>query len=109
MLSLKKTTLLICFAILLLLVTFSNLAQAQEVSLNYYYKLEPTPLTEPPKFIGAPQIEYPDAARKNGLEGTLKAYFTITADGSTKDIVIEQTLPFGVEEAVKTGLQKLRF
>lgn len=108
MLSIKKQILL-CFAILLFLHTFSNLAEAQNISLNYLYKLEPTPLTEPPKFIGAPQIEYPDAARKNGVEGTLKAYFTISADGSTQNIIVEQTLPFGVEEAVKMGLQKLRF
>lgn len=108
MLSIKKQ-LILYFGTLLLLLTFSNFAEAQSISLNYFYKIEPTPLTEAPEFIGAPQINYPDEARKNGVEGTLKAYFTIAADGSTQNIVVEQTLPFGIEEAVKTGLQKLRF
>jgi TonB family protein len=66
-------------------------------------------MTEAPQFIGAIQINYPDEARKNGVEGILKASFTIAEDGSTQNIEILQTLPFGVEDAVKSGLQKLRF
>ncbi len=108
MFSIKKQ-IFFCCSILLCLLTFSNIAKSQSISLNYFYKLEPKPLTEAPQFIGAPDINYPEEARKNGVEGTLKASFTIAEDGSTQNIVIEQTLPNGVEEAVKTGLQKLRF
>lgn len=91
------------------ILAFSNTAIAQSVSLNYQYKLDATTATEPPEFIGAPDINYPDDARKNGIEGTLKAFFTISEDGTTKNIVIEKSLPFGVDEAVKVGLEKLRF
>jgi TonB family protein len=98
-----------CLGIFLFLFTFSNLVKAQNILFNYNYKLEPAVITAAPEFIGSPEINYPDEARKNGVEGTLKASFTIAEDGSTQNIVIEQSLPNGVDDAVKTGLQKLRF
>ncbi len=108
MLSAKKQ-IIFCLGIFLFLLTFSNLAKAQNILFNYNYKLEPAMITAAPEFIGAPEINYPDEARKNGVEGMLKASFTIAEDGSTQNIAIEQSLPNGVDEAVKTGLQKLRF
>lgn len=97
-----------CFAALAL-VAFVDFAKAQHVSLNYVYKMEPAMITAGPEMIGAPQIDYPEDARKNGVEGTLKAIFAIGADGSTQDITIERSLPYGVDAAVTSGLQKLRF
>lgn len=108
MLSIRKQ-IFFCLGIFLFLLTFSNLAKAQDILFNYNYKLEPAMITVAPEFIGAPEINYPDEARKNGVEGTLKSSFTIAEDGTTQNIVIEQSLPNGVDEAVKTGLQKLRF
>lgn len=108
MLSIKKQ-ILFCLGIFLFLLTFSNLAKAQDIVFNYNYNLEPAMITAAPEFIGAPEIKYPDEARKNGVEGTLKVSFTIAEDGSTQNIVVEQSLPNGVDEAVKTGLQNLRF
>ncbi|MEZ5427680.1 MAG: TonB family protein [Pyrinomonadaceae bacterium] len=88
---------------------FAGFAGAQEISINYLFQLEPARITEAPELYGSPQINFPDAARKNGVEGTLKAYFTIEADGSIKDIVITESLPHGVDEAVRNGLRFLRF
>lgn len=108
MLSVRKQ-IFFCLGIFLFLLTFSNLAKAQDILFNYNYELEPAMITAAPEFIGAPEINYPDEARKNGVEGTLKVSFTIAEDGSTQSIVIEQSLQSNVDEAVKSGLQKLRF
>lgn len=108
MISIRKQ-IFFCLGIFLCLLTFSNFAKAQDILFNYNYQLEPARITVAPELIGAPEIIYPAEARKNGVEGTLKVSFTIAEDGSTQNIVIEQSLPDGVDEAVKTGLQKLRF
>jgi TonB family protein len=102
----NRKTVFVCFVALF---AFANFAKAQQVSLNYIYKMEPALITVGPEMIGAPQIDYPEEAKKNGVEGTLKASFTIGTDGLTQDIKIEQSLPFGVDAAVTSGLQKLRF
>lgn len=65
-------------------------------------------ITEPPQ-IGNLDIAYPEAARKNGVEGIVKASFTLGEDGKVRDVSIENTLPFGVSEAVRAGLEKLSF
>ncbi len=98
-----------CFAITFIFLSVSVFVNAQTVSLNYLYRVEPTVMTAGPEMVGAPQIAYPDEARKNGVEGTLKASFTVGEDGATKNILIETGLGFGVDEAVTAGLQRLRF
>jgi len=92
-------------------------AGAQSVYFNYYYKLEPTkiegqfteqPFVEEPE-LGKLNVEYPEAARKNGIEGTVKAKATLGENGKVSDIVIEQDLPNGVGTALTTALQNLTF
>lgn len=95
--------------ILLFIFTFANISSAQRLSFNYQYQMEPLIADAPPEFITAIEIEYPDDARKNGVEGSLRASFVIAENGSAKDIVIEKSLPHGVDEAVKTGIQNMRF
>ncbi len=81
---------------------------AQELSFRYLYTFEPAMVTEGPQ-IGALEVDYPEAAKKNGVEGKVKATLTLGEDGKVRDIVIVQDLPHGVGEAVRAGLQKLYF
>lgn len=93
-----------------LLFIFSMTAAAQSISLRYFYKLDLSQATEAPAFPGGfPEFNYPEAARKNGVEGTLKAVLTLGEDGKVRDITIENPLPFGVTEAITKDLQVLRF
>lgn len=108
MLTLKKQILLY-LGVFLFIFTFANVSDAQRLSFNYKYELDRLIADEAPEFIVAFDIDYPEKAIKNGVEGTLRASFVIAKDGSTKDIVIEKGLPHGVDEAVKAGIQKLRF
>lgn len=89
------------------LVCASSLS-AQNITFNYFYKFEAAMITDPPE-LGGLDIQYPDAARKNGVEGTAKVSFTLGEDGRVRDAVILADLPFGVGEAVRTGVQKLTF
>ena len=104
-----KQTLLLCLGVFCLLITFSNTAKAQNISFNYYYKLDMTGATEPPQITGSPDVDFPEAARKNGVEGTLKAALTLGEDGKVRDIVVGEGLPHGVTEAVTRALQNLPF
>ena len=102
----------------LLLVMFCGLtAEAQSVYFNYHYKLEPVkieaesgeqPFIEDPE-IGKLNVAYPEAARKNGIQGTVKAKATLGEDGKVSDIVVEQDLPDGVGAALTAALQNLTF
>ncbi len=65
-------------------------------------------ITEPPE-LGGLEIDFPDPARKNGVEGTAKVSFTLGEDGRVRDAVIVDDLPFGAGEAVRAGVQKLTF
>jgi len=92
-------------------------AGAQSVYFNYLYKLEPVkieaesgeqPFIEEPE-LGRLNVQYPDAARKAGVQGTVKAKATLGDDGKVKDIVIEQDLPNGIGAALTTALENLTF
>lgn len=87
----------------------STAAQAQSVSFNYKYLFDMTGANEPPQINGVPNVEYPDAARKNGVEGVLKASLTLGEDGKVRDIIINQGLPDGITEAFTRALQTMYF
>jgi len=93
------------------IVTFlfcSAAAHGQDISFKYLYSFEPAMITDPPE-MGGIEINYPEAARKNGAEGTVNATFTLGEDGRVRDVVIVNDLPHGVGDAVRAGLQKLYF
>jgi TonB family protein len=94
-----------CASLVLLL---AAAASAQEVMFNYYYTFEPAMITEPPQ-LGGLEIAFPDAARKNGVEGKVKASGTLGEDGKVRDIVVHNDLGHGVGAAVQAGLQKWYF
>lgn len=104
-----KRKILFCALSLCLPAVFAvSTASAQELAFNYFYSFENADATEPPQITGF-DFNYPEAARKNGVEGTLKAGMTLGADGKVSDIKILQTLPFGVEAAITEGLRNLYF
>lgn len=85
-------------------------ATSQEIGFSYKYRLDLADATEAPKFTSDfLEIEYPATARKNGVLGTVKASATLGPDSKTVNISIAEGLPFGVSEAVKTALEKLKF
>jgi TonB family protein len=103
-----KRNLLFCLILPCFISVFSVAAHAQEISFNYFYSFGRVMADEPPTVNGV-DVDYPETARKNGVEGTLKASLTLGEDGKVRDIKILQTLPFGVEAAVTKGLQNLYF
>jgi TonB family protein len=103
-----QRNLLFCLILLCFISFFSVSASAQEISFNYFYSFGRVEADEAPQINGV-DIDYPDAARKNGVEGTLKASLILGENGRVRDIKILQTLPHGVEAAVTKGLQNLYF
>jgi TonB family protein len=102
---------------LLLAALCSLSAAAQSVYFNYLYTFEPVkfegitdrePFFESPE-IGKIDINYSEEARKNGVQGTVKATVTLGENGKARDIKIDQDLPFGVGAAVVSGLQAMTF
>ena len=60
------------------------------------------------KFI-AENLEYPQAAKDAGVEGRVHLKFTVSADGSIKDIVVlnKERLGYGCEEAAIAVIKKM--
>jgi TonB family protein len=81
---------------------------AQQMQFNYYYKFEPAMITEPPT-LGGLEVDYPEAARKQGVEGTVKVSGTLGEDGKVRDVTVINDLGQGTGAAVAAGLQRLYF
>jgi TonB family protein len=103
----RKLFIFISLTFFLLLTSKSH--QAQTLSFNYYSRIEMAHATEPPELGGLPDVDFPEAARKNGVEGTLKAKMTLGENGKVRDIVITQGLPHGVDEAFMKAVQNFYF
>jgi TonB family protein len=88
---------------------FSGTAYSQDLSYNYTYKLFMENADEPPRITGIDDFVLPEAARKNGVTGTVKADLVLGENSKTRDIVVTQGLPNGVTEAVTRILQTLYF
>lgn len=101
--------LLHCALFLSLLMLTAQAASAQQMFFNYRYEFEPAMITEPPELTGALEVDYPETARKNGVEGTVKVTATLGEDGRVRDIAIVNNLGYGTGEAVVAGLQKFAF
>jgi TonB family protein len=80
----------------------------QDYSFRSRFSFEPTHFNEPPE-IGEIWPEFPEAARKNGVEGIVKIDFRFGADGKILNAVIAQDLPFGTGEAVKRAVEQAHF
>ncbi len=104
-----KQTVFLSAVMMCLSFALLNTIRAQEVSINYTSRIEIFDATEPPKILGLPKFEYPESARKNGIEGKLKVVLTLAKNGTVQDVVVEQSLPHGVTEAITNELKQLRF
>jgi TonB family protein len=93
---------------LLALILLTSSAHAQDYSFRSLFEFEPTRFNEPPD-IGDIRPEFPDAARKNGVEGRVKVSFTFGADGKIHNAVIAEDLPFGAGEAVRKAVEQISF
>jgi TonB family protein len=100
-----KLNIMAVFAGLILLTTA---ATAQDLSFNYEFQFEPTFLTQGPK-IKDFHVNYPEEARKNGIDGTVKVTFVLGKDGKTRDAAITQDLPFGVGDELIRAVTKIIF
>ena len=88
---------------------FAAAAGAQDFS--FFSRLdfgEGTRVDAPPK-INDLKVNFPDEARKNGVEGTVKVSFVLGRDGHTHDVQIVDDLPFGTGDAVKKAVENLKF
>lgn len=83
-------------------------AHAQDYSFRSLFEFEPTRFTEPPE-IGDVRPDFPEAARKNGVDGKVKVSFTFGADGKIRNVVIAEDLPFGAGEAVRKAVEQISF
>lgn len=91
-----------------LLLLFATIASAQDLLFDYNFQFEPAFLTEGPK-IKDFHVNFPDEARKNGIDGTVKVGFVLGKDGKTRDAAIIQDLPFGVGTALVAAVTKMSF
>src|SRR6476619_5346345 len=91
-----------------LLFLFAFSAGAQSLSFNYFYSFDPVIADQPPQ-LGGLNVDYPEAARKNGVEGTVKATAKLGEDGRVHDIAVVRDLHFGVGDAVSKALAKWYF
>lgn len=83
-------------------------ASAQQMFFRYNYEFEPAMINEPPD-LGGLEFDYPDAARKNGVEGTVKVSLILGEDGKVRDVKIHNDLGHGTNDAIHAGLQKFAF
>lgn len=90
------------------LIVLMGAAKAQDLSFHYTFQFEPTFLTEGPR-IKDFHVNFPEDARKNGVDGTVKVSFVLGKDGKTRLPVIVQDLPHGVGDAVVRGVSSLAF
>lgn len=102
----------------ILLFVFSNTMKAQErsvtvrsqeASITYESRMEIFDATEPAKILALPKFQYPESARKNGVEGKMKVSLTLAKNGTVQDVSAEPNLPHGVAEAITGELKQLRF
>lgn len=101
-LKLKMLAALACLTI------FAAVSSAQDQSYNYEFSFEPTFLTQGPK-IKDFFVNFPEEARKNGIDGAVTVTFVLGKDGKTHDAAITQDLPFGVGEALVRAVTKMVF
>jgi tetratricopeptide (TPR) repeat protein len=61
------------------------------------------------KIIYKPRAEYPQAARNNMTQGTIKLAVEFGADGKIKEVFAFQTLPDGLTEICVEAARRIRF
>ncbi len=93
----------------LAILTFAAPVFAQEVFTSYEYRITATDADKAPELGGIPRVNFPEEARKNAVEGTLVVDMTLDSDGKISKYEFVNSLPHGLEEAVKTAFQTFNF
>jgi TonB family protein len=71
--------------------------------------LAPCKPTESVRIISKPSASYTDAARKNGIEGTVVLKVNFAASGQIATIFPVSSLPYGLTEQAIAAARKIRF
>jgi TonB family protein len=103
-----KFTKLVFLAVFAIFMAAGSVARAQDIAFNYTFQFEPTFFTDGPN-IKDFYVNYPEEARKNGVDGTAKVTFVLGNDGKTRDAVITQNLSHGVGDALLSAIAKMVF
>lgn len=99
-------SLIFCAIVIVFAVSAS---QGQQMQFYYTYSFEPAMITEPPELLGRLEVEFPEEARKQGVEGTVKVSCVLGEDGKIRDIKVLNDLGHGTGAAVSTAVQRLTF
>lgn len=62
-----------------------------------------------PKAIYTPIPDYPESARKSGVEGKIEVHFTVGTDGRPHDVIVKKGLTPEINKATIEGVNKWRF
>ena len=84
-------------------------ASAQSVFSEISVKPAMLEVSKPPQISRIPDLDFPENARKNGVDGIVRINVTLAEDSQPKNITVEQGLPDGVTEAVVASAQKIKF
>ena len=81
---------------------------SQSFYFRYRFAFEPSLATRAPE-LGSLNIKFPEAARKNQVEGTAKFSMTLGENGRVSEVKVLQDLPHGVGQAVLAALEIYTF
>lgn len=95
-------------AVLACITILAAITSAQGLTFNYNFQFDATFLTQDPQ-VKDFHVNFPEEARKNGIDGSVKATFVFGKDGKIRDAVVLQDLPFGVGDALIQALTKMVF
>jgi periplasmic protein TonB len=70
---------------------------------------QPIPKITPPKPVSTPTPDYPEDARRLGIQGTVDVHFTVGVDGKPYNITVKKSLTPELDEAAIKGVSKWRF
>jgi protein TonB len=62
-----------------------------------------------PQVLTEVKIPYPDQAKKNEIEGSVRLKVTLEPTGVVKDVVVISGPGYGLEEAAREALRRFRF
>jgi len=62
-----------------------------------------------PELLSEVKIDYPEEARKNEIEGSVRLRVTLSPDGTVENVVVLSGPGYGLNEAARDALRRFRF
>lgn len=62
-----------------------------------------------PELLGEVKIDYPEEARKNEVEGSVRLRVTLSPEGKVENVVVLSGPGYGLNEAARDALRRFRF